>query len=256
MDLFSFKELYDVYFKATYSMELGNRKIEPGEILMSFDRVQIASLQEDKTHVAARGGWDNRGRVFWDTTHDIRFLFSAGVFSKTQWALLSNSKVVDIGEKEEPIYATLQEEKETDENGQIELTHVPVRSLFLYNKETGEKLPFTQEAEVLTTELPFTNVVAAYEWELQDGARVVKIGDRLLKGFFSLEAKTRIQDDKTGEFETVLIRIPKMKLMSDLSIKLGDSASPVVANFATIGIPVGSRGNSCVAETIFLNGNI
>jgi hypothetical protein len=107
MDLFSFKELYDVYFKATYSMELGNRKIEPGEILMSFDRVQIASLQEDKTHVAARGGWDNRGRVFWDTTHDIRFLFSAGVFSKTQWALLSNSKVVDIGEKEEPIYATL-----------------------------------------------------------------------------------------------------------------------------------------------------
>jgi hypothetical protein len=35
----SFKELYDVYLKATYPMEIGNRKFEVGEPIAHLDRI-------------------------------------------------------------------------------------------------------------------------------------------------------------------------------------------------------------------------
>lgn len=255
MDLFSMRDLKDVYIKATHPIEIDGRTIEPGEILMAFDKLQIASLNEIKEHVAARGGYDNRGRVFWDTTREINLQFCAGVFSKVQFGLLSTTKLIQK-KQEQPILVSVQEKKETDAKGDVELSHVPARSLFLYKGETGEKIAFTQEEEVLHVGESYLDVIASYEWECQKDARLAQVGNNLLKGFVSFEAKTRIQDDKTGEFETVLIKIPKLKLMSDLSIRLGDQANPVTGNFAAIGVPVGSRGDSYVVEFTFLDGNL
>lgn len=257
MDLFSMRDLKDVYFKATHPIEIDGRTIEPGEILMAFDKLQIASLNEVKQHVSARGGFDNRGLVFWDTTREITLQFSTGVFSKLQFGLLSTAKLIKK-QQEQPILVSVQEKKETDAEGRVQLSHVPARSLFLYNGETGEKVVFTREEEqdVLFVGEPYFDVIASYEWECQKDAHLAQIGNNLLKGFVSFEAKTRIQDDKTGEFETVLIKIPKLKLMSDLSIRLGDQANPVVGSFVAVGVPVGSRGNSYVAEFTFLDGNL
>ena len=68
VDLFSFKELEPCYLKATYPIEFGNRKIEKGEVLATFDKIQIGALKEVKNFVAARGGFDNRAHVYWETT--------------------------------------------------------------------------------------------------------------------------------------------------------------------------------------------
>lgn len=256
MDLFSMRDLKDVYIKALRPIEIGGKQIEPGEVLLAFDKLQIAQLQEIKEHVTARGGYDNRGRVFWDTTREIRIQFCAGVFSKLQFGLLSTSKLIKQNKQERSIFVSMQEKKETDEEGNVQLSHAPARSLFLYRQNTGEKLAFTQEGEVLHVGEPYLDVLASYEWESQEDAQLVQVGNNLLSGFLSFEAKTRIQDDKTGEFGNVLIKIPKLKLVSDLSIRLGDQANPVVANFAAIGVPVGSRGDSYVAEFAFLDGNL
>jgi hypothetical protein len=35
----SFKELYDVSLKSTYSIEVGGNTIEPGETVASFDKI-------------------------------------------------------------------------------------------------------------------------------------------------------------------------------------------------------------------------
>lgn len=64
VDLFSFKELEPCYLKATYPIEIGDRKIEKGEIIASFDKIQMGFMKEIKDFVAARGGFDNRGWVF------------------------------------------------------------------------------------------------------------------------------------------------------------------------------------------------
>jgi len=66
--------------------------------------------------VAARGGFDNRGHVFWETTKELRLNFSQGVFSKMQFGLLNNAKVLNIAENE-PLLVTITEELETNKDG-------------------------------------------------------------------------------------------------------------------------------------------
>jgi hypothetical protein len=52
-----------------------------------------------------------------------------------------------------------------------------------------------------------------------------------------LEGKSRVKDDITGKTHTVLLRIPRLKLVSDLSMRLGREAGPLLANFAAIAYP-------------------
>jgi len=51
-------------------------------------------LNEIKEYVAARGGYDNRGHVFWETTHAVKLNFTQGVFSNIQFGILNNSKII------------------------------------------------------------------------------------------------------------------------------------------------------------------
>ena len=95
-NLMGMKELYDVVLKATYPIEMGKRVIEEGEVILAFDKIQIAGLNEVKNYVAAQGGFDNRELVTWETTKELPLNFSQGVFSKNQLALLSNSKLIDF----------------------------------------------------------------------------------------------------------------------------------------------------------------
>ena len=82
------------------------------------------------------------------------------------------------------------------------------------------------------------------------------IGQELVKGYLSLEARTRVKDDITGHTKTGIIKIPQLKLMSDLSMRLGENAPPQMGTFKAIGYPVGSRGDSKVMEILFLEDDI
>ena len=77
-----FKELYEVSLKATYPIEMGDRRIEIGETVAAFDKIQIANFEEKKNFISANGGFDNRARVWWEETKEIRVSLAQGVFSK------------------------------------------------------------------------------------------------------------------------------------------------------------------------------
>ena len=70
-----------------------------------------------------------------------------------------------------------------------------------------------------------------YRYNYTGGASVAQIGQRFLRTFVELEGKTRVKDDTSGLITTGIIQIPKLKLMSGLSMKLGSQANPVVGNF-------------------------
>lgn len=254
VDLFSFKELEPCYLKATYPIEIGDRKIEKGEIIASFDKIQMGFMKEIKDFVAARGGFDNRGWVFWETTKELPINFSQGVFSSSQLALLTNSKMIDIPETITVPISNI-ESLESNENGEFSLKEKPT-SLFIYNKKNGEKISFELDNKLVKIDEPYLDVIAHYVFDYNGGASQIQVGSRLLNGFVELEARTRVKDDTTGQVVTGLIKIPKLKLMSDLSIRLGAQASPGVANFSAVGVPVGSRGNSSVAGFCILNNDI
>lgn len=255
MEKGSFKDFEFVKLKATYSIEIGDRKIEPGEVIAYFDKIQIAGLQEIVSRISANGGFNNAARVYWDNTREIDLAFSQGVFSKEQFALLANSKVFNRGENQ-AARITMREERESDENGNIVLKYTPVQNIFVYDKETGAKLEFQQDDDTLTIEDAYKEVIIDYEFFYTGSVKLVSIGRRLLTGFIELEGFTRIKDDITGEVITGLIRIPKLRLMSDISMRLGAQANPVVANFQAVGVPTGAKGNTYVAEFCYLGDDI
>lgn len=253
--MFSFKDFEKVHLKATYDIEIGNRKISKGETICIFDKIQIAGLSDLNEHIAARGGFANRARVFWDTTKEEKLVFSQGVFSKTQFALLSNARLIDTTE-DFGVQVTESEVLESNENCKFTLKEIPYKDLFVYDLSTGAKLEFTINEKEVTIATPFTDVVVNYVYIYTSGAHIFQLGRRLINGFVELEGRTRVKDDTTGHVVTGLFRIPHLKLMSDLSIRLGAQANPVVANFTATAYPVGSQGNSFISEFYYLSDDL
>lgn len=252
---FSFKDFENVLIKSTQNIEIGSRLVKEGEVIARFDKIQIAGLHEAKEYITAHGGYGDRDHVYWETTRQLDLTFSQGVFSKDQFGLMLNSQILSI-EDDSPLEISQYEILESDENGKVRLKEVPFRDCFVYAKDTGELIDFQLEDNEITINDSYKEVIVTYTYNYTRGAKVCRIGSRLLNSFVSLEGRTRVKDDETGKIVTGIIKIPKLKLMSDLSIKLGTQASPVVGMFRGVGIPVGSGRNSYVSEFCFLEDDI
>ena len=251
-----FKELYDVTLKATYPIEVSGRKIEKGEVVAIFDNISLAQFNEIKTFVSANGGFNNRARVFWTDTKEMKLSFNQGVFSKTQMALMSNAKLLSSSDTE-PLQVQKREILESDEEGYIKLQHEPIL-YFVYNNETGEKLKakWHDDMSLLKIDAPYLDVIVDYEYNYTKSCTTLVVGRTLTDGYLSFTAKTRIKDDVTGQVKTGIINIPKLKLMSDLSMVLGENAAPQTGKFDAVAIPVGNKGNQVVMEFIILDDDI
>jgi len=112
-----------------------------GETIAVFDKIQISNFNEIKERVAARGGYGNVGRVFWETTKAIQFSFSQGVFSKEQFGLLNNAKIITVN-NDEPLLLTYDDYIESDVNSLLTPTKTPVDQIFVYDRETGQRIGY------------------------------------------------------------------------------------------------------------------
>lgn len=265
MDIGSFKDLESLHIKATYNLKIGNREFEPGETIAYIEKVQMSGLQEHAQMITAHGGFEDRNRVFWEVSHDVTFSFINGVFSKEQFALMANSRMLEKA-PEEVVKISQREYVESDENGILTLKYAPAHDIYVYDKETGKKLTFTQNEKELTiytkdehdqdVPYPYRDTIVDYGFDYAGDTQVVMIGRRLVNGFLELEGRTRVKDDTTGQIVTGIIRIPHFKLMSDLSIRLGTQAHPIISSFKGIGVPVGSRNSAYVCEFYYLSDDI
>ena len=253
---FSLSELYEVFLKTTSTIEIGDRIYAAGETLCVFDKIQIANFNEVKKYTTARGGFNNIPRVFWEATKEVDLTFSQGIFNQLQFALLCNAKMV-YRKPGEVITISKREVLETDEEGLVALSQVPYGNVYVYEKQTGKYIKTTSSKdEILILDKPYFEIVVDYEYVYDDGAKNLILGQGLLNGFLKLEAKTRVKDDISGKTKTGIIKIPKLKLVSDLSMRLGENASPVVANFKAVALPTGTRENSQVMDILFLEDDI
>lgn len=256
MEQFSMKELYDVSLKSTYPMRIGNRTIEPGEKIAVFDKIQIANFNEIKRVNTANGGFDNRSHVFWEETKEIQLNFIQGIFSKTQLSLMLNSELITADSNRSPILISKREILESKENGIVGLQKEPI-NLFVYDASTNEKINYKKISEKeIKIEKSYQNVIVDYQYEYNNRVEELVIGSQLTNGYLELEGKTRYKDDVTGHTHTGIIKIPKLKLMSNLSMRLGENASPVVGSFSAIALPTGERRNKIVMELFFLADDI
>lgn len=252
----NFKELYEVSLKSTLPIEVSGIKIEAGETIAFFDRIQIANFQEIKSVASANGGWDNRAHIFWETTKEIKINFTQGVFSKIQLALMANAQLIN-NEGEQIIPINEQKEFESDEYGKIIIGRKLREPIFVYDKTTGEKLTnWTTTTDSILLGEAYKSVIIDYWYDYDNDCQIMTVGRPLTQGYLSLIGKMRVKDDITGKVKTGIVKIPKLRLMSDLSMRVGSDAIPQVGRLDAVAVPEGGRGQQKVMEIIFLNDDI
>ena len=255
---FGMKELYLVQLKSTYPIEIKGKEIAAGETIAAFDKIQIANFHKIHNEVMAQGGYQNRRLVVWDRTEGVDLIFTQGIFSKTQMALMQNAGLLTI-EKNQTIAIAQRDLLETDSEGIITLTHEPIDSwIFVYNKETGEKLTGLRRIakDKIQTPLVYKDVIVDYRYGYNNGADVSFIGEEIFEGVCQMDARSRIKDDVTGKTRTVIIRVPKLKITSGFNLTLGENAQPVVGRFEAKALSIGPEKESKALEMYFLEDDI
>jgi hypothetical protein len=172
--------------------------------------------------------------------------------------LLSNARLVKTKESE-PVIVSEHFVGESDENGEIFLGKENVSNVFVYDAGTFEKIkPISADLEkgVITISEAYCDVEVDFQYNYTNGATIMTVGHKLINGFLYLEGKTRVKDDITGKTHTAILRIPRLKLVSDLSMRLGREAGPLLANFSAVGYPEGGGRDKKVMEMLFLNDDI
>jgi len=77
-----------------------------------------------------------------------------------------------------------------------------------------------------------------YTFCYEDKIKVIEVGNRLVNGFLKLDGKMSVKDDKSGEVTTGILELPKIKLSSSLSIRLGSNYdNSTVSDFYFTGYP-------------------
>ena len=251
------RDLYDVVLKAYCDMNINGKKYSKGEVICRFDTIQVANLNEKKNHTAAMGGYGNQELVVWDDTEKISIGFYQGVFSKTQLSILTNANMAKkIAQDKEliPCY----EEQISNENMQIELKNYPEDlEIFIYDKQSGEKISnYTRLGKIISLNKKYQEVCVDYYTKYENNSTLFQIGLPATNGFMRLEGKTRLKDDITGKITTGILTIPKLKLKTGLSIKLGQSSAPMVSNFYGEGFPESGKRNKVVCTLLVLSDDI
>lgn len=255
---FGLKELTDLTLKVTYPIEMAGRIFEPGEVIARFDKIQLANFKEVTSRASANGGFDNRSHVIWEDPKEIQLSFTQGIFSARQFALLSNARLVDR-QGEEGIIISGHYSGESDEEGKILVGKQGISDVFVYDAKTYEKIaPKSVDFKngEIVIDFEYKDVEVDFNYRYYEKVTSCILGRKLIQGYLQLEGKSRVKDDITGKTRTAILRIPRLKLVSDLTMRLGREATPVLANFNAIGLPTGERGNKQIMELLFLSDDI
>ena len=274
MDNFSgIKELYDVSIRLNSPLEFNGRKFNINETLLLFKTAEIADITERKSSVQARGGYHNNALINWETDTEMNFAISHGVLSPVSWALLSNSKI-EMPKTKSVSYNEIVYTIEDNDYCYVDLKYKPnhcncimgaqgnpcneplpmgrrpelmlkpsppsrEKFIFVYDQETGRRIDdFEIYENRLFFKRPYRKVYVDYTFEYEDKIKVIKVGDRLFNGFLSLAGKMSVKDEMSGEVTTAILEIPKIKLSSNLSLRLGKNYdSSTVSDFFFTGYP-------------------
>lgn len=272
-DFVGIKELYDVSIRLNSPIEIGQRKYDINETILKFDKAEIAQVQENKERKAATGGRYNSPLVDWEIDKNMTFAITHGVLSPISYALLSNSQLKCPKFKSVPYQETLHTIE--DENYcYVELKFIPNAiqdKIGAQPNPNFEPLPMGRRPELLLKPLPpskvkwiycydadtgyliknfeiygnrvffkasHRRVCIDYTFTYEDKIMVLEVGNRLLGGYLRIDGKMSVKDEKSGKVTTAILELPKIKLSSNLSMKLGKNYdSSVVSDFYFTGYP-------------------
>ena len=267
-------------------MQFGSRYLEAQQPVLYFQNINFASLTERNSPIMAKGGWGNLPHVIWQDRAEVEFRLSEGVMSAVSMGVLLSASVAE-SKKNEPILVHKRQGPDVLKEGNLfYLKHWPVDSTvkktFIYEyqrdvaqrKMYGERIfgmpdPFDdsverpclkvyedKELQILADQTK--EYIVDYYYQYTDEALIYSVQKERFNGLFTLEGKFYTKDENDGINYTNLIYMPKVRVVSDINLRLGERADPSVATFNIIGMPqntVNSR-KGLILEITRLNKNI
>lgn len=257
------KSLEEVCIKSYKPMIFGARNLEKGEPILYFENIQIGQLSEENRPIIARGGWGNNSLVVWDTRDQMTFRFQNGIINQLGLGLLLGANVLA---RENGIIAHFYEKEIIlDENGEAELQHAPLTTspIFVFHyalSSIQEKITeYTIENNRIScgSALAFQQIACDYYFTYNSEAITYTLGKQRFNGNFSLEAMFYMKDENDGLQHTALLSLPKIQIVSNIKLYLGEKANPTVSTFDIIAFPDRTEyGESIVAQIVYLDDDI
>ena len=282
---FGHKELYEVVLKAKESMRFGNRYIEAGEPILYFENVDMSMLNEQNKAIFARGGWANLPKVTWEDRSEVTFSMAEGVMSSVGMSILLSANVTQEGvDKPIPIQkreGPLEIIDLSDQNHGFYISHKPIgypeKKIFImeYSRDAVQKKVYGKLTENQSELGPqyFISVyddkdltipvdvrkqfVVDYYYEYGKEALVYSVQKERFNGLFTLEGKFYSKDENEGQNYTNILYMPKVRIVSNINLRLGERADPTVSTFNIVGLPdvVGNK-KDVIVEIIKLGEDI
>ena len=292
---FGIKELYEVVLKAKVPMQFGSRRLEEGEPVLYFENVNISMLSERNSPIMARGGWSNMPRVIWEDRSEVTFSLTEGVMSSISMGILLSANMtekqngisIEVPMREGPFDIGEYENTQTEKKYYgFYLKHYPVgwpqKKTFIYEfeRDVGQKKVYGKTIEGLTRLNPLTgeiepfievyedkdrlikadatkHYVVDYYYEYKDKALIYLIQKERFNGLFTLEGKFYSKDENDGFNYTNLIYMPKVRVVSDINLRLGERADPTTSVFNIVGLPEKTDdSNNLIVKITRLNQDI
>lgn len=204
-------------------------------------------------------------RVVWEDRSEVSFSLTEGVMSSISMGILLSAKVADEKDEDEGLLIPKREGPFYLENHCLELQHWPVeypkKKTFIYEyardvaqkklygkRIHGKKDPFDDNIEIPCIEVyedkelkiladESKQYIIDYYYKYTDEALIYTIQKERFNGLFSLEGKFYSKDENEGLNYTNLIYMPKVRIVSDINLRLGERADPSVSVFNIIGMP-------------------
>ena len=240
---FGTKELYEVVLKANTPMNFGSRKVEVGEPILYFEKINLAMLTEQSRPIMARGGWGNMPHVIWEDRSEMTFTLSEGVMSSVGMGILTSSRMLEK-ERNGTLYLQKKEGPFSLFNKKYTLQETPTlnKKIFCYefDRETiQKKVDFKIDGKVLTIENGDESKEYLLDYYFQYGkeALIYLIEKERFNGTFLLEGKFYTKDENDGLNSTNILIMPKVRVISDINLRLGERADPTVSVFNIIAMP-------------------
>ena len=285
-EYFGHKELYEVVLRAKVPMQFGNRYIESQEPVLYFNNVNMSLLTEQDRPVFARGGWGNMPRVVWDERSEVQFQMIEGVMSSVGMSILLGANVL-ARQEDKPLYIHMKEgPMECSMNNVVQLKHWPAGMpehkafIFEYARDAIQQKMYgkfyisnSDQQKLSNEEITMNDIlprlaiykdkncleaaendrkyVIDYYYKYEDEALSYLLERERFNGLFTLEAKFYSQDENEGNRYTNILYMPKVRIVSNISLRLGERADPTVSTFNIIGMPetVGEYKNLIVDIT-------
>ena len=260
---FGFYVLFRGSFLAYFFLFFGSRFFDTGERFLYFENINIAILTEQSRPIIARGGWANMPRVIWEDRSEITFSLSEGVMSNIGMGILLSANVFDEN-KYDKIYINKKEIFDLDMNNSHILLETPTSDKPIFCYEYDRKViqrkvdKILEDRKIIIPDGDKTkNYLLDYYFIYGEEALIYVIEKERFTGDFSLEGKFYTKDENDGLNTTNVLFMPKVRVVSNINLRLGEKADPTVSVFNVIAMPKKTdNGKNVLMEMIHLNRDI